>query len=277
MMKNLSILKQFIAIGALLFVVTSCGKKDVEVDTAEQQDEIPEHLLGEPVLPSYEVATIQKDGHEYLFEAIGEEGDMVIIERLYGAAKENLENSGVADGLNPFEAFLLLTDDNVKIPSRIAATVDESVIAASNREIDVSISPLEILDPNYSNETEDRNCVDMGSNNFENQYCYPYINNSSNRSFCHASARNSWHIVNSGSRFKKVRTYTHVANGTSIWIRITQDNGGHFYDKIYQKELRCGTWWVNLFPNTSKRREVHRTPRFPDNVIFRSYTRFSNN
>lgn len=99
MIKNLSILKHFIAIAALLFIVTSCSKnEEIEVNTSDQEIPFVGDPDAEPIFATYEVAIIQKDGHEYVFEAIGDEGDMVIVEKLYGSAEDNFEASGVAEG-----------------------------------------------------------------------------------------------------------------------------------------------------------------------------------
>ena len=270
-MKNLSILKQFLAIGALLFMVTSCQKKEAEIDTADLQDEIPEHLLGEPV-PSIEVAKIQKDGHEYLFEAIGEEGEIIIIEKLYGAAEENLEDSGVDIDATPYEAFISLTDDNVKIPALIAATVDESVIEASNREINEASTMLEILDPTYD-ELEDRACPDYSWSEFSNTFCAATPVNPEER-FCNPSWRYTTSATNSSGSFRKTKSWTLVCGRVRIMAtQVTYDSYG-FYVKHWEKEFTDGIYYVNVSSSNYRKRGIFRQPQ--NGGRYRAYTKFHN-
>lgn len=273
-----------IAVGALLFLVTSCGKNEevgVEIPE-EEQIEIPTDVLESTAPPAVELAKIQKDGHEYIFEVIGEENEIVILENLYGiSALENYDNSITAESNNAFEVFVALTNDNVKVPLRIAATVDESVIEASNREIDESESFFQILDPNYETEVsemEERGCYDVGWTTFRNNYCGPWQpSTTSDLRFCDPSLKTwlyRYSVINNSTDFKKVRTWTNVVCGYTR-ISIFDTNGWDQYTKLYEKNLSNGLWWVNLFPNVPEYRVVGRQAK--NGGKFRAYTRFSNN
>lgn len=275
MMKNLSILKQFMAIGALLLIVTSCGKKEIEVDASLQPPD------DEYVDTSITVATIQKDGHEYQFIAIGEEGEMVIIENLYGLAAENHEDTGIADDATPYDVFMSLTNENVKVPLRLAATVDESVIADSNREIAESPAHLMIEDPNYSTEimTQDRGCYDVGWTNFYETYCggvSSYYELPQERKFCDRGTKIVLARDSRDLKCKKVKTWTNSICGNTlvtVW-RSTASNGGGLLTKKYQKSFPNGIWYLNYYSSTFEYYRVHRTVT-SNNTQFRAWTKFT--
>jgi len=276
-MKNLSFLKQFLAIGALLLIITSCGKKDVEVDTSEQQFEIDETAL--PAEPAHEVARIQKDGHEYIFEVIGEGNDIVVLEKLYGEAEESHEETQITEEATPFEVFISLTDENVKVPLRIAATVDESTLASSNREINESSSPLEILDSAYSVwDIEDRGCYDVGWTNFYQTYCggqgmyYPLPQE---RKYCDRGTKIVLSRHSGDLKCKKVKTWTNsICGNTLVTVWSTRDpNGGGPMTRKYQKSFPNGIWYLNYYSGASEYRRVHRTVT-TNNTKFRAFTKF---
>ena len=279
-MKILTILKQFLAIGVLLLFVTSCGKKNVELDTAEQSvSEILRDHDEAPIYNSHVVAKIQKDGHEYQFVAIGDEGDLVILEKLYGEAEENFEHSNVADEDTPYDVFLRITDNNVEVPLRIAETVDESEIENSNRQITTSSSRLEILDPEYSDyNTEDRGCYDVGYNGFRNSYCMSG-GNRYDRRFCENWLQ-TWDYqgsaVGNGSnppRLKKVRTWTNVLCGTTT-VKIHKQTGHYTYPLVYQVNFNNGIWYCNYHASSGEYWHVHRITS--GGSKFRAFTRFCN-
>ncbi len=274
-MKNLSILKQFMAIGALLLIVTSCGKKEIETDASLQPTD------DEYVDTSIEVATIQKDGHEYQFIALGEEGEMVIIENLYGLAAENYEDTGIADDATPYDVFMSLTNEDVKVPLHIAATVDESVIAASNREIAESPAHLMIEDPNYSTEimTEDRGCYDVGWTNFFETYCggqSSYYSLPQERKFCDRGLKIVLARDSRDLKCKKVKTWTNSVCGNTlvtVWRSRDAYSGGPLTKK-YQKSFPNGIWYLNYYSSTYEYFRVHRTVT-SNNTNFRAWTKFT--
>lgn len=270
-----NLFKQFLAIGALFFIVTSCDKNALEIDpSAEQlQMEIPTDDTDAHLEASYEVAKIKKDGNEYIFEAVGEENEMVMLIKVSEFAEENDEVYRIAESDNPFEAFIALTDDNVKIPLSIAKTVDESLVAASKREISESSSSLEILDTNDNTKASSRGCYDVGATNFKKQYCRSdyWIASSNDIRYCD-QWKKSGRQIRSAKGIKKIRTWTNVICGPTKIYLTTYDRYSGFYVKNYEKSLSNGIWWVNRYYSTAKHRGV---TRWSYSGTHRAFTRFT--
>ncbi len=293
-MKTLSILKQSVILGALTLFVASCEKN--EIDEIEQTNSSTEQAINETptegaIFPTevsetaIEVAKIQKNGHEYRFIAIGENDEMVVIEKLYGEAENNFEDSSLESGLTPYEAFISLTDASIQVPERIAKTASEAVLKSSNRPVSASFSPVEILDANYAETTNRMACTDIGSTGFRNSYCggTPVTSRPSDIRFCDngtwtSNTRNSYY----GGDWKELDdtyTWTNVICGlTRVQFYAWESSGiwpfnSYSWKLKHQVDFTNGIWYAYYYTSSNTERQVKRTR--PNNTgSFRAYTRF---
>ncbi len=292
-MKTLSILKQFMILGALILFVTSCEKN--EIDEIEQTDSSVQQKVNETptedaIFPtevsetSIEVAKIQKNGHEYRFVAVGENDDIVVIEKLYGLAEKNFEDSSLEGDLSPFEIFVSLTDANIQVPERIAKASDEAIVKNSKRKISKSFSSVEILDSNYSETSNRMACTDIGATGFRNSYCggTPVTSSPSDIRFCDngtwtSNTRNSY--FGGWKELDDTFTWTNVICGlTRVQFYAYESSGiwpfnSYSWKLKYQADFTNGIWYARYYTSSNTERQVKRTR--PNNTgSFRAYTRF---
>ncbi|MHA7057659.1 hypothetical protein ACWGOQ_0010600 [Aquimarina sp. M1] len=60
---------------------------------------------------------------------------MVVIDKLYGNAERNNEDSSLSQELTPFDIFISHTETELPVPERIAKTAKESALNNSGRYI----------------------------------------------------------------------------------------------------------------------------------------------
>jgi len=209
---------------------------------------------------------------------------MVVLEKLYGEAEKNVEDSNM-NGLNPFELFTFLTDASVSVPNRIAITAEESTVNNSRRQISTSIAPVEILDPNFVETTSRMACYDVGYTAFRNTHCggTPVVSTPSDIRFCDNGTRTS--LTRSsyyGGDWKElddIQTRTNVICGiTRLQFYAWQSSGiwpfnNWAWNLYYQVDLQNGIWYINRYTSTNTERRVKRTV-IGNTGKFRAYTRF---
>lgn len=275
----------------LCTVFIACEKETV-VQEDQQQVELNEEPTKDAVLPeevsqnSRLVAKVQKDGHEFSFIALGEEDDMVVLEKLYGDDHQEIENGRrETDDLTPFEVFVKITDANIKVPSRIVKTVGEEVLKSSGRQVQEVQVYFEALDPNYIEMTNRVACYNVGATNFRNIYCNaPVSSTSTNIEFCDEAARTSSLTRSSvfGGSWREMddtRTYTNVICGrVKVRFYAWEKDGiwpwsNYKWFLKYQVYLDNGIWYANYFTSRNTERKVIRNRVF-SNGSYRSYTRF---
>ncbi|MDY8137317.1 hypothetical protein [Aquimarina sp. 2201CG5-10] len=277
---------------AITLGVALVACEDREEDLQEEQaQEINDTPTKNAVFPtevsdiSFEVAKIQKNGHEYQFIAVGENDDMVVIEKLYGTAEKNNETSNLEKDQTPFDIFVSLTNKNILVPERIAKTAEGAALQTSGRTIEKSERLLEILDPNYVESIQQRACYDVGSTNFRNTYCggTPVVSTPTDIRFCdnglwYSNTRNSYY----GGSWRErddVQTWTNVKCGmTRLQFYAWKSSGiwpfnTYSWHLQYQVDFTNGIWYANYYTSDYTEREVRRT-RPTNSGSFRAYTRF---
>lgn len=276
---------------AILFgaAFVACEKEEA---IEEQQVELNDVPTKDAILPtevsmnSRLVAKVQKNGHEFSFIALGEEDDVVVIERLYGDAYNKQEKGVIKnEKLTPYDIFVKVTNKNVEVPERIAKTASEGVLKSSGRQIQKSEKPVEILDANYNKFAQKAACYDVGATNFRNTYCYaPVGSTPSNIEFCDEGARTSPLTRNSyfGGSWRELddtRTWTNVICGrVRVQFYAWEKDGiwpwsNHKWFLKYQVDFDNGIWWANYLTSSNTERKVVRT-RISSTGKYRSYTRF---
>ncbi len=285
-----SIFKTLVIAMTLGFVFIACNDHEEELQD-EQLQEANETPTKDAIYPtevsetSLEVAKIQKNGHEYRFIAVGENDDMVVIEKLYGNAEKNNEDSSLEGDLTPFDIFVSLTDANLQVPERIAKTAEGSALTNSGRHISESLAPVEILDPNYTDSTIEKACYDIGATGFRNSYCggTPVVSTPTDIRFCdnglwYSNTRNSSY----GGSWRErddVQTWTNVKCGlTRVQFYAWKSSGiwpfnSYSWHLQYQVDFTNGIWYAYYYTSDYTEREVRRT-RPTNSGSFRAYTRF---
>ena len=289
-MKNLILNRwQFaVVLGLLCF---ACEEKSEELqveDEVQEVNTVPDkdaEYVDTISQDSYEVAVIQKDGHEYHFIALGDEDEMMVLETLYGDALKNSEKSSHDIDRSPFDLFVSLTEKGVAVPDRIAKTASDTERIKSDRKIGTSGGLLEIKDPSYVEPFVNKACYDVGSTNFRNTYCggTPVQSKPGDIRYCDNGLWNS--LTRSsifGGDWKElddVYTWTNVVCGmtrvqfyawenTSIWPFSNWK-----WVLKYQVDFTNGIWYAYQYTSTNTERQVKRTR--PSNTgSFRAYTRF---
>ncbi|MEW7277234.1 hypothetical protein ABW636_01400 [Aquimarina sp. 2201CG1-2-11] len=288
-MKN-QFLKVFAIVMILSIGFVACEKE--EVTEKEPQTAVNDVPTEDAVLPtevslnSRVVAKVQKNGHEISFIALGEEDDMVIIERLYGEAANRQEKGLIGEEkLTAFDVFSRVTDGNVEVPERIAKTASNDVLKSSGRKVQASERYVEVLDANYNEQAQKAACYDVGATNFRNIYCAAPVSSSpSNIEFCDEGARTSPLTRNSyfGGSWRELddtRTWTNVICGrVRVQFYAWKRDGiwpwsPHKWFLEYQVDFDNGIWYANRLTSNNTERKVVRT-RISSNGSYRSYTRF---
>ncbi|WP_299890721.1 hypothetical protein [uncultured Lacinutrix sp.] len=290
-MKILNNLKKYLVLATLALFIASCEKTEIIEESPNNEQELNETPTDDAVFPTEvseiakEIAKIQKNGHEYRFIAVGENDDMVVIEKLYGMAEKNSESSNIDGELTPFEIFIALTDAAVKVPERIAITAKESIYKNSGRQIDKSNFPVEILDVNYSDSLTQKGCYDVGYTGFRNSYCggTPVTSTPTDIRFCDnglwtSNTRNS-HYGGSWRERDDIQTWTNVVCGlTRVQFYAWKSSGiwpfnSYSWHLQYQVDFTNGIWYANYYTSDYTERQVKRT-RPTNSGSFRAYTRF---
>ncbi|WP_299248119.1 hypothetical protein [uncultured Aquimarina sp.] len=285
-----SIFKTLAIAMTLGVVFVACDNHEEELQD-EQLQEVNETPTEDAIFPtevsktSLEVAKIQKNGHEYRFIAVGENDDMVVIEKLYGTAEKSNEDSNLGEDLTPFDIFVSLTNASIQVPERIAKTAEGSALANSGRQINESLAPIEILDPSYTDSTIEKACYDVGSSGFRNSYCggTPVTSTPTDIRFCdnglwNSNTRNSYY----GGSWRErddINTWTNVKCGlTRVQFYAWESSGiwpfnSYSWQLHYQVDFTNGIWYANYYSSNYTEREVRRT-RPTSSGSFRAYTRF---
>ncbi|MFD2561400.1 hypothetical protein [Aquimarina rubra] len=285
-----SIFKTLAVVFTIGIALVSCDNKEEELqdETLQKVNETPTEDAVYPTEvseTSLEIAKIQKDGHEYRFIAVGENDDMVVIEKLYGIAEKSNEDSSLGEELTPFDIFVSLTNTKLPVPERIAKTAEQSALANSGRQINKSLAPLEILDPNYTDTGIQKACYDVGSTGFRNSYCggTPVVSTPTDIRFCdnglwYSNTRNSYY----GGSWRErddVYTWTNVVCGlTRVQFYAWKSSGiwpfnSYSWQLQYQVDFTNGIWYAYYYTSDYTEREVRRT-RPTNSGSFRAYTRF---
>ncbi len=289
-----SILKTLCTVAVFSLVLFSCENKEEElkeVQNLEEQEVVNETPTEDAVFPtevsevSKEVALIQKNGHQYQFVSVGENDDMVILEKLYGDSEKNNEKSSLEKGLNPFDLFISITDSSLPVPDRIAKTAKGTALQDSGREIQVAEKSMQILDPNYQEAIQQKACYDVGYTGFRNTYCggVPVVSTPTDIRFCdnglwYSNTRNSYY----GGSWRErddVYTWTNVVCGlTRVQFYAWKSSGiwpfnSWSWHLQYQVDFTNGIWYAYYYSSDYTEREVRRT-RPTSSGSFRAYTRF---
>ncbi len=271
-MRNLFLKKSLFAM--ILGVVFIACEKDNATSFDQQNQEsrpaptadatVNTNLMEIPV----ELATIQKDGHEITFFALGHGEDLAVTGALYG------EDMGKAyaklkeyQKMNDFELFINITDQSVAIPNRIAMTVDNSILKASGRTVlPEGAEKILIKDPNYTAFTSQKTGFDVGATNWQNNYCdFPLASNPNFIEFCDLGpftglTRNSFF----GGFWEHVDYSYGEANNIGDTQRIdhqTWENTGGIFNPNWQwvlkfrHEFNTSTRWGRTYagPKTERR------------------------
>ncbi|MGY3793588.1 hypothetical protein [uncultured Aquimarina sp.] len=284
-----SIFKPFIFVGILSISLLSCENKEEELydDSVQELQDSPTKdakYINELTQTSFEVAKIQKDGHEYHFIALGDDDEMIVAETLYGEAANNKEESLHSIDQSPFNLFISLTKTSVSIPDRIAKTASPSALQSSGRQIENSGALLEINDPNYTN-IDQKSCYDIGATTFMNSYCggVPVTSTPTDIRFCDNGLWNS--LTRSsfyGGDWKELDdtyTRTNVVCGLTRLQFYAWENTASWpfsdwkWVLKYQVDLPNGYWYYYYYTSTNTERQVKRTRPY-NTGNFRAYTRF---
>ncbi|WP_281989449.1 hypothetical protein [Aquimarina aggregata] len=286
--------KQFLKMTMMAIILSigfiACEKE--EVIEGDSKAELNEEPTKDAVLPTEvsqdfrSIAKVQKDGHEFNFIALGQEDEMVVVERLYGEALINQEKGLINDKeKTAFDVFAQVTAQNVLVPNRIAMTANKDVLKSSGRQVLKSEEYLEILDDAYAELTEKAACYNVGATNFRNTYCNaPVSSTPSNIEFCDEGARTSPLTRSSyfGGAWRELddtRTWTNVICGrVRVQFYAWEKDGiwpwsDYKWFLKYQVDFDNGIWWANYLTSTNTERKVVRT-RISSNGSYRSYTRF---
>jgi len=285
-----SILKLFTVAFILGFISIACENKEEELHEEQLQDvnDTPTKdaaYINDMNQTSFEVAKIQKDGHEYHFIALGEEDEMIVAESLYGEAAKNVEESLHSIDQSPFNLFISLTKASIAIPERIAKTANLNELQNSGRKVDQSSILLEIKDSSYTGSVSQKSCYDVGSTNFRNSHCggVPVISTPTDIRFCDNGLRTS--LTRSsyyGGDWKELDdtyTRTNVVCGLTRLQFYAWENTASWpfsdwkWVLKYQVDLPNGLWYYYYYTSTNTERRVKRT-RPTNSGSFRAYTRF---
>ncbi|MBQ4804180.1 hypothetical protein J8L88_15055 [Aquimarina sp. MMG015] len=271
-------------------VFVACENKEDELQDEQLQElqETPTKnaaYLDELSETSYEVAKIQKDGHEYHFIALGDEDEMIVAETLYGNASKNAEESLHSIEQSPFNLFIALTSNSVSVPERVAKTAKGLELEQSGRNIKKNGALLEIKDPNYAEAIDQKACYDIGATDFRNIYCggVPVVSTPTDIRFCDnglwtSLTRNSYY----GGDWKELDdtyTRTNVVCGLTRLQFYAWENTASWpfsdwkWVLKYQVDLPNGYWYYYYYTSTNTERQVKRT-RPTSSGSFRAYTRF---
>ncbi|WP_298311788.1 hypothetical protein [uncultured Aquimarina sp.] len=285
-----SIFKTLAIAMTLGVVFVACEDKEEELQDEQLQEVNPipsknAAYVNELDQTSFEVAKIQKNGHEYHFIAVGDEEEMIVAETLYGDAAKNAEESLHSLDQSPFNLFISLTKSSVPVPERIAKTAKGSEFNQSGRNLEKSNALLEINDLNYSDFAIQKSCYDIGSTDFRNIYCggVPVTSTPTDIRFCDNGLWNS--LTRSsiyGGDWKELDdtyTRTNVVCGLTRLQFYAWENTASWpfsdwkWVLKYQVDLPNGYWYYYYYTSTNTERQVKRT-RPTNSGSFRAYTRF---
>lgn len=288
-MKN-SLVKRWPLLVIFGLILVGCEQKEEELPEEQQLQEVNTSPTKDAEYvntinhTSFDVATIQKNGHEYHFIALGEEDEMIVAETLYGEAAKNKEESLHSVELSPFNLFISLTKSDIAVPERIAKTAKESELSQSQRKVEKSGVLFEIKDPEYDS-IQQKACYDIGSTNFRNSYCggVPVVSTPTDVRFCdnglwNSLTRSSYY----GGDWKELDdtyTRTNVVCGLTRLQFYAWENTASWpfsdwkWVLKYQVDMPNGYWYYYYYTSTNTERQVKRTR--PNNTgSFRAYTRF---
>lgn len=289
-MKN-SLVKRWPLLVIFGLILVGCEQKEEELPEEQQ---LHEEVNTSPTKDaeyvntisstSFDVATIQKDGHEYHFIALGENDDMIVAETLYGEAAKNTEESLHSVELSPFNLFISLTTSDIAVPERIAKTAKASELSQAQRKVETSGVLFELKDPDYES-IQQKSCYDIGSTNFRNSYCggVPVVSTPTDVRFCDNGLWNS--LTRSsfyGGDWKELDdtyTRTNVVCGLTRLQFYAWENTASWpfsdwkWVLKYQVDMPNGYWYYYYYTSTNTERQVKRT-RPNNSGSFRAYTRF---
>lgn len=278
-----SILKITMLTISLGLVFIACEKsndelyeeKNLEINESPTEDAV---LTDKVSFSSKEVARIHKDGFEYKFISIGNDGDMLVREISKGHHKKS--NIGKDD--KPIDIFLKITSANVDIPLSIAKTASNSEIKNSGRKVTKQNTPLKILDQNFQGIQIYGSCLaDVGETTFENVYCQaPIVSTANNIEHCdenlETSLTRSSYFGGGWEDSDFVTAVTNFCGDTRIQFYSWRLNGSTFawMLDIEYEYLSDGTETNVYFSPLNTERKVVRTSL--GNGSFRAFTRFNN-
>lgn len=285
-----SILYKILIVMLLSLFFYSCGNKENELQEVQELEVTNEEPTEDAILPmevsevSKEVALVQNNGHEYRFISIGDQEDMIILERFYGATEKNKENRNLKNGKTPFDVFIAITDSTVEVPERIAKTAKEGALERSQRAIRYNQDAIEILDFNNSQQYVSNKVSDVIVANQCNDCCCngTLLSTATDIKFCDngpliSLVRNSyfdgaWREVDdiqtcTNESFGTVRVQFYAWKSSGIWPFITWS-----WHLQYQSDFADGLWWASYYSSEFTERKVIRTQI--GRGSFSAYTRF---
>ncbi|WP_299443089.1 hypothetical protein [uncultured Aquimarina sp.] len=272
----------------VVFVACDTHEEELPDEQLQELQETPTKnakYVNELNQTSFEVAKIQKDGHEYHFIAVGDEEEMIVAETLYGDAAKNAEESLHSIDQSPFNLFVSLTASSVSIPERISKTAKDSELQQSGRNVEKSDVLLEIKDPNYTDISTEKACYDIGSTDFRNIYCggVPVVSTPTDIRYCDNGL---WYSLTRSSIYggdwkelDDTYTRTNVVCGLTRLQFYAWENTASWpfsdwkWVLKYQVDLPNGYWYYYYYTSTNTERQVKRT-RPTNSGSFRAYTRF---
>ena len=290
-MKNLILNNwRILLVAGLIF--TSCEEHNTEDAVSDEQlqekNSTPTEdaqYLNDITVSSFEVAKIQKNGHEYKFLAIGDQDEMIVAETLYGDAAKSGEESLHSIDQTPFNLFISVTSSGVAVPERIALTAKEDELSKSGRAVEKTGRLLEIKDPNYTESIAQKACYDIGATDFLNNYCggVPVVSTPTDIRFCDNGLWNSLtrSSIYGGDWKEPDDTYTRtnvVCGLTRLQFYAWENTASWPFSDWkwvlkYQVDLPNGYWYYYYYTSTNTERQVKRT-RPTSTGSFRAYTRF---
>lgn len=275
----------------IAIALVACEDREEELQQDSQLQEIHDTptknatYTDELMDTSFEVAKIQKEGHEYHFIALGDEDEMIVAETLYGEAAKNTEESLHSVEQSPFNLFVSLTNSSTSIPERIAKTAKGNELRQSGRIVEKNDNLVQINDPNYTDQVAQKACYDIGSTNFRNSYCggVPVISTPTDIRFCDNGLRTSLtrdsYYGGDWKELDDTYTRTNVVCGLTRLQFYAWENTASWpfsdwkWVLKYQVDMPNGYWYYYYYTSTNTERRVKRT-RPTNSGSFRSYTRF---
>jgi len=286
-----SILKPSILAMILSLVFIAC-EKDNAISYDEQNQQSRPNPTADATINTeitevpFELAKIQKDGHEITFFALGDDDDLAVTGGLYGQFSEKAyAKLKEYQQMNDFELFISITDQSIAVPQRIAKTVDNSVLKASRRTVlSQKAEKILIKDPNYAPfSIQKSGGSDVGAINFQTNHCnFPLASNSNFIEFCDLGPLTSLTRSSIFGGWQNVDSSYGKANNIGDTQRVdhqTWENTGSIFVPNWQWVLKfrhefCASiGWSRTFagPKT-ERRVIYSRPNGTGS--FRAYTLF---
>ncbi|WP_025742282.1 hypothetical protein [Aquimarina pacifica] len=287
-MRN-SILYMVLIVIVLSLLLSSCENKENELQEVQEIGITNEEPTEDAIFAtevneeSKEVALVQKNGHEYRFISVGDKDDMIILEKLYGAAEKNNEKSNLKKDQTPFDVFVSITDNDLEVPERIAKTAKGFALEVSRRAIRYNQEPIEILDFNQQEYINDRVSDVIAATKCNDCCCDGTpLSTATDIKFCDngpliSLVRNSyyngaWREVDdiytcTNESFGVVRVQFYAWKSSGFWPFTNWS-----WHLQYQNDFSDGLWWATYYSSEYTERQVRRTQI--GRGSFSAYTRF---